>query len=308
MKNLFFTLVIALIAIIDTTSAQITNPKISLQGILREASGVAVEDGEYDITFRLYEGINDALSADIYEEDHEGVQVSNGVYSVQLGTYVSMSALPFDKIYYVGVQVGATELLPRIELTHSPYSMAALSVSCSGAVGDVKYSILDESQFQQANGDCWVPMDGRSVTGTAIEQMFGWTNVPDGSGMFLRAQEWNEGYDPDRTPNSAIAQMQEDTIQAHNHVIEEGGEHQHVYSDWYSQDSDEVYTDPVWTTEDRGNDDDEEEDGDGQDGSRNVRIGVLTENDGAHSHTMLDTGGEETRPTNMNFYIYIRVN
>ncbi len=323
MKNVLFTLFIAMIAFIDVANAQ-TNPKISIQGILREASGIAVEDGEYDLMFRIYTDINDPISENIFEEEHPGVTVANGIYSIYLGEHTSMGGLNFDEVYYVGVQVGATELQPRIELTHSPYSMAARSVSCSGAVGDVKYSILDWDDFQEVNGDCWIQMNGQSVDNTtAIAQMFGITEVPDMSGLFMRAHEWNDGNDPDRTPNSEIATLQSDEILAHAHsgttdettsTMPEGGDHDHEFTDWFDQDANEVYA-----TEDisiRGNADDKEAFGDDDGSRRRVRTSTTSE-DGSHSHIMdphshtftTNTfGGNETRPKNMNFYIYIRVN
>ncbi len=333
MKNILITLFVTWISIIGTLQAQtITNPKISIQGILREASGVAVENGEYDLVFRIYDDINASISDNLYEELHEGVTVENGVYSVHLGFETSMGYLPFDKVYYVGVQVGSTELKPRIELTHSPYSMSAVSVTCSGAVGDIKYSILDWDDFQLANGDCWVPMDGRDITGTALEQEFGWTNVPDGSGLFLRAQEWNEGNDPDRTVNSAIATIQDEEFKAHSHTgttdnttstMPEGGGHSHRYTDFHDQDSDASYNDYV-SIKNRaalngGAGGDEEAGGDDnllprKEATKNT---LSTNGNGKHTHTMNphnhtftteQSGGSETRPKNMNFYIYIRVN
>ena len=315
MKNIIFTLFIALIAFVGTSNAQISNPKISIQGILREASGVAVEDGEYDLLFRIYEDIDAAVSTALYEELHEGVTVANGIYSVHLGTYISMGFLPFDKNYYVGVQVGSTELKPRIELTHSPYSMAARSVSCSGAVGDVKYSILDWDDFQTANGDCWVPMDGRDVTGTALDQEFGMATVPDMSGLFMRAQEWNDGNDPDRTPGSPIATLQEDALRDHEHEIDletdPAGKHRHSvpYYTWHRSLNGEDGTDQEKTV---------------VKGPSNADITYNTRNtdeepDHVHQITgntssvdlasgTINVSNNETRSKNMNFYIYIRVN
>jgi len=314
MKKILFTLLVAMVALVDTINAQ-SNPKISIQGILREASGVAVEDGEYDLTFNIYEQLDGGTP--IYTEDHTGVSIANGIYSVHLGTYISLGGLPFDKPYFVGVKVGSSELKPRIELTHSPYSMAATSVTCSGAVGDVKYSILGWADFQDVNGDCWVPMDGRSVTGTALEQMFAINDVPDMSGLFIRAHEWNDGNDPLRTPTSAIAQIQEDTIQSHKHDILEGGEHQHRYTDFHDQDGDAVYDDYIsmtmttrMPTQSGINGEDTEPSGDN---GANFRFSVskdteVTNGNGKHNHTMDPTGDVETRPRNMNFNIYIRVN
>jgi len=325
MKTLLITTIIACISIVDTLNAQITNPKISIQGILREASGVAVEDGEYDLVFRIYTDINDPISAKIYEEEHAGVTVANGIYSVHLGEDVSMGGLNFDEVYYVGVQVGSSELQPRIELTHSPYSMAARSVSCSGAVGDIKYSILDWDDFQDVNGDCWIQMNGQSVPNTtALSQMFGITEVPDMSGLFIRAHEWNDGNDPDRTPSSPIATIQNDELKSHNHgkgtLVTDN---QTVSVDdrtlssisridtKCSAQSDCSFSGTLsWNSS----------------SSPSFKVAVDSESDeeafsvtgitktstDVHSHDIngdtADSGGNETRSKNMNFYIYIRIN
>ena len=308
MKNLTITLLLGLIVMVDMASAQITNPKISIQGILREASGVAVEDGEYDLVFRIYEDIDAAVSTAIYEETHPQVTIANGIYSVHLGTHNSMGFLPFDKEYFVGVQVGSSELKPRIELTHSPYSMAARSVSCSGAVGDVKYSILDYAQFQLANGDCWVPMDGRTIPGTtALAQEFNITQVPDMSGLFMRAHEWNDGNDPARTPSSAVAVIQDDELKAHDHTgtTDVDGEHTHGINDpGHSHGID------LDDSSGGGGVDDAGESSEGSASTASSTTGISIKPGGAHSHSFTtDTyGGAETRPKNMNFYVYIRVN
>lgn len=316
MKNIVFTLFIALIAFVDTVNAQ-SNPKISIQGILREASGVAVEDGEYDLVFRIYTNINDPISDHLYEEEHPGVTVANGIYSVHLGSYLSMGYLTFDKPYFVGVQVGSTELQPRIELTHSPYSMAARSVSCSGAVGDIKYSILDWDDFQLANGDCWIPMDGRTIAGTtALAQEFGITQAPDMSGLFIRAHEWYDGNDPDRTPISPIATIQNDALHDHEHAVDletsSDGKHSHSFTRYLWHRS--------FTGSDSSNDFDINVVKGPASGSSAFADTEVTEDAPNHKHDVegntssvnstgsVNVSNEETRSKNMNFYIYIRIN
>jgi len=310
MKKILFTLLVALIGLVDTINAQ-TNPKISIQGILREANGIAVPDAAYDLTLRIYDDINANKADHIFEEEHLGVQVVNGVYSLNMGSNSSLGGLPFDQTYYVGVQVGTTELLPRIELTRSPYAMSTYSVTCSGAVGDIKYSILDWNEFQEVNGDCWVQMNGQSIPSTSsLNQNYGFTNVPDMSGLFIRAHEWVDGNDPDRLPGDAVATIQGEEIKSHSHngttdnatsTMSSGGSHTHNVSMGIAPDDEgSGGASSEWVT-----------------GTTNGIGSVTTSSSGSHSHTMNphnhtfttnSFGGAETRPKNMNFYIYIRVN
>lgn len=54
-----------------------------------------------------------------------------GVYSVVLGRNGTPITAPFDRIYYLGVTVGANgnELLTRPPLTHAPYTLSLLGKS-----------------------------------------------------------------------------------------------------------------------------------------------------------------------------------
>ena len=133
--------------------------KISVQGFLKDANGKAVADGSQSITFKLYTVPTGGTAA---WTDDQNINVYGGVYSAQLGSVTN----PVDGLnwgsatYFVGVTVQGTELTPRTELTFAPYSLGspkatnadlakralladtAKVVKCSGAVGDVKYSII----------------------------------------------------------------------------------------------------------------------------------------------------------------------
>lgn len=103
-------------------SAQI-NPTLSIQGILKKANGVAVDDGTYNITFKLYTA--ETGGSPVWQETQNGVEVSSGIYSAVLGVNTPLNA-PFDQIYYLGVTVGSTELTPRILLTSAPYALSLI--------------------------------------------------------------------------------------------------------------------------------------------------------------------------------------
>ena len=109
-----------LLAFAQNTQAQAT---LSIQGVLQNFNGSAVENGEYDITFRLY--TTDAGGTAIWTET-QTVPVTGGVYSVLLGA-VNPLTVPFDQPYYVGLTIpGGPEHTPRTQLTAAPYALSML--------------------------------------------------------------------------------------------------------------------------------------------------------------------------------------
>lgn len=297
-------------------SAQQTK-KVSLQGFLKDANGKAVADGQQAITFKLY---TQEAGGTAEWTDTQNINVFGGVYSTHLGSTTN----PLDNLnwgtatYFVGVTVQGTELTPRTELTFAPYSLgspfadkanSANTVVCSGAVGDIKHSILNPTQFAAVNGNCWVPMDGRSLAANdKLRQITGMTTLPNGGGVFIRNQEFSNSadHDPNRTSNSAIATFQDQATQQHTHTFSGNtsgeGNHSHGYSLPYRN----------------------EESGWGQQGFSAFKVtdraidaynGRQTDSAGNHSHSFSGTtsnhngfSADETRSKNLNFWIYIRIN
>ena len=282
--------------------------KISLQGFLKDANGKAVADGIQALTFKIYDTASGGTA--LWSED-QSLKVVGGVYAAQLGTVKDISTLAWNVPYFVGVTVQGTELSPLTELTYAPYSFGtnkAEYVVCSGAVGDVKYSILNSVQFASVNGKCWVPMDGRDLDSTdRLRKITGLIKIPDGSGLFIRNHEFKEGYDPDRNVGTAIASFQGDNNKQHSHTgtISTAGEHTHAHNanatggiDSYGL----AFMDGKIT----------ENNSDDSVGQINIRSykPLNINNAGSHSHTVTvnDSGGSETRPKNIDFYVYIRIN
>lgn len=199
----------------------------------------------------------------------------------------------------MGVRIGTFELTPRTELTYAPYTFSAntaqfaleaAKVTCSGAVGDVKYSILNPTQFAQVNGDCWVPMDGRNIAGSRLAMIRGSNTIPDVGGVFFRSQEFSGGADrdPNRTSSSTIATLQSDDFKSHNHPVDDPG-HSHTWK--------------------RGTEGDDSGSG-GSYGEFTLAPGQRTDviETSTTGITIENRGGDETRPKNMNLWTYIRIN
>ncbi len=98
---------------------------MNYQGVLTDNSGVLVPDGDYSIEFNLY---NISVAGSALWTETQTVTITDGIFNVNLGT-VNPLSLPFDEGYWLGIIIdGGSELLPRIELTSSAYSLKSHSV------------------------------------------------------------------------------------------------------------------------------------------------------------------------------------
>jgi hypothetical protein len=294
-------LVLVFVALLTTQlSAQQTVSRISIQGTLKSSNGASVADGSYTVKFLLYDVPTGGTA--LWQEEAT-VEVIGGIYSHYLGSVVQLDGSDFANTLYLGVRIGNFELQPRTELTYAPYTFGAnvaQKVICSGAVGDVKYSILDPVKFAQVNGDCWVPMDGRPLASTdALSQLAGLSSLPNAGGLFVRAQDFaNSDNDPGRDVNTAVATMQGDEVKSHNHGVSDQG-HNHTYASirWYNNlgdvppnndfiDVDDSFASEGWfgVAESRSTD--------------TATTGI----------SINAAGGGETRPKNINLWVYIRIN
>jgi hypothetical protein len=115
-------LVLALLSLAaQKTAAQAT---LSVQGTLQNATGGAVDNGEYAVTFKLYTVA--AGGTAIWSETQGSVRIVGGVYSVTLGS-VNPLNVPFDQTYFLGITVGTDdEHTPRARLTAAPYALSLL--------------------------------------------------------------------------------------------------------------------------------------------------------------------------------------
>jgi len=263
--------------------------RISIQGTLKNSDGASVADGTYAVKFRLY---REEMGGTHLWEEEAAVEVVGGIYSHYLGSVVPLEGADFSGTLFLGVRIGNFEFIPRTEMTYAPYTFAsniAQKVVCSGAVGDIKYSILNPTQFAAVNGDCWVPLDGRPMAGgTLLAQITGLTTLPDVGGAFLRAQEFpnSPNRDPGRTSGSQVGVVQADDFKRHNHSINDPG-HSHSGGAFWPSGN--------WPAQNQGAGD--------EDYTRFTNTGSSTT-----GITINNNGGDETRPVNMNFWVYIRIN
>ncbi len=121
MKRALSLTLLALLLWATATPAAIPQT-ISYQGILREAGGTIVPDGNYNLTFKLYAA---AVGGAPLWTETQTLAVENGVFNAFLGSVTALT-LDFSNQYHLGVAVGvAAELTPRIALASAPYSLNA---------------------------------------------------------------------------------------------------------------------------------------------------------------------------------------
>jgi hypothetical protein len=111
---------------VNTAQAAI-NEEINYQGKLTNASNVAVADGLYDMEFSLYTTLTGG--SPIWTETlttTNQVQVTNGLFSVMLGSTTPFTGVNFNQTLYLGVKIEAdAEMSPRKIIGAVPAAMVA---------------------------------------------------------------------------------------------------------------------------------------------------------------------------------------
>lgn len=138
--------------------------KISIQGTLKDATGLSIPDGDKDLTFKLYTVAQGGIAT---WEETASVKVAGGIYSHLLGSETALDASDFGNVLFLGVTVDGLELSPRMELTYAPYTLAAAGISNNGGsvsfdgTGTVSLNPSTASSTILANGN--LTADGNVV-------------------------------------------------------------------------------------------------------------------------------------------------
>ncbi len=169
-------------------SAQVPET-INFQGILKGIDGELLEDGDYKLTFNLY---NAETGGSALWTEEQNVIVTDGIFSVLLGKLITFSStnVIFDKPYWLGVSVqDDVELKPRFELSSSPY---ALNPSVSTGTGDGNMPVGTVIDWWRPNNNFPVPTGFKICDGSTVddeESPFNGFNVPDLRNKFVRGAE-----------------------------------------------------------------------------------------------------------------------
>ena len=93
---------------------------LSYQGLLTKANGKGVQDGTYQIIFRLYPDLDGEIPFWVEPQD---VAIDDGIISVTLGEIVPIDAIPSEA--YLEIEIDGTTLSPRQEMTSVFYAMVS---------------------------------------------------------------------------------------------------------------------------------------------------------------------------------------
>lgn len=126
MKNAFsFTFLACVLATAGTLMAQVPR-QISYQGVLTDANGNIVADGNHQLTLTVYDAATGGTA--LFNETHN-VPVVRGIFNAIIGSNTPIPpSITFNRAYFLGVAVdGGAELSPRTAMTAAPYAIYASS-------------------------------------------------------------------------------------------------------------------------------------------------------------------------------------
>lgn len=194
---------IVTIFIICSASAFSQVPRtISFQGVLTDASGNLVPDGNHQLAIKLYS--NAVGGTPVFTENHT-VPVVKGVFNAIIGSVTVLPAsLLFDRAYFLGVSVnGGSELAPRTALTAVPFALRAERANVAeslvpNATGVVT-SINNQSGTLTMQG-------GGGTTVTSNGNTFVISSV-GGGGTGIQGVQSNDGTLAIQNPNGPVANL-----------------------------------------------------------------------------------------------------
>jgi hypothetical protein len=122
-----FALIVPVSSLFGARPARADQPNtMSYQGRLKDSDGVAVDDGDYDFEFRLYD--DPVGGAILWEEAQPDVTVTDGYFAVSLGEVDGFfdgvgEDFDFSQPAYLSVEVnGDDEMTPRVAANSVAYA------------------------------------------------------------------------------------------------------------------------------------------------------------------------------------------
>lgn len=306
MKNIKPTLLIVLLfALLGELSAQVSTPRIRIQGTLKDAAGVALPNGTQPITFKLF-NVSGGGTA-LWEETAQ-VSITGGIYSHLLGSVQPLDPVIFAQTLYVGRFMNGKELLPRSVLSASPYALYVKNTSNGPRAGTVI------AFAGAAEPDGWLICNGQALSSATYPELYaalGTTfgngssginggggknfNVPDLRGEFVRGLDDSRNLDPGRTIGTVQDAGTKHPVNPFTGTTSSDGAHSHPVPIRVSTDPMHIHVStesaaPGWnqTT-----------------GIYTVNTSPVSEGEHIHLVVVVSGGDAETRPRNvsMNYII-----
>ncbi len=146
---------------------------INYQGILKDAAGVVVQNGNYNLTFKLYDAESGGTT--IWNET-KTINVVGGIINTQLGSVTPIPSTAFAGMTWLGITIeSGSELTPRISLSSVPYSFMSMNVP-NGSITATK--IANDQVVKSLNG---LKDNVNLVAGTNV------TITPSGNNITINA-------------------------------------------------------------------------------------------------------------------------
>jgi len=176
MKNIIVVTIMAFITLlfmVSSSEAEIPH-LIRFQGKLVDADGEPLNDDRCRITFRIYDA--DDGGSLVWDETHQEVSVTNGVFTVLLGSIDpdrDPLDLSFDENYWLSMEVERDgEMAPRQQITSAGYAYHAKTAyqaenadrAESADEADVAHSVDPQGQDSGLDADT---VDGYDTSTTA---------------------------------------------------------------------------------------------------------------------------------------------
>ncbi len=141
--------------------------KVSFEGYLADNSGNPIADGNYDITFSLYDV--SANGTPLWTEQ-QPVTVTSGLYSVQLGIITPLDPSHFEGERWLGIRVGTdTEMTPRIPVSAVPFALnARQAMGLQGRDVSANAPLDGEVLGWDAANEQWIPMSSAGSSGAEL--------------------------------------------------------------------------------------------------------------------------------------------
>ncbi len=207
MKAMYRTTGLILLLMLISVGVWSAPPTMNIQGSLTDATNQPVADGDYSITFRIYNA--ESGGNEVWSETIADVSVTDGIFSVLLGSTNPLGASVFvEDDRWLGIQLeGESEMAPRSPLVSVPWSArSAWADTAEYAVsnGDTHWSETPEGIGYDAGvaritGPAHLEVTGAGLdsNGEFISARLGnafdhWTYFGDGNSGRIRGSD--EGY------------------------------------------------------------------------------------------------------------------
>ncbi len=185
MNAIRYRAIAAIFCIICLATPALADPpsELSIQGLLTSNSGQVAPNGNYGMTFKLFntEDGGQALFTDI----SPAVAVNNGRFTFSVGTAGDLDVGIFDTdgAAWVEIKVGNEPALPRVPLKWVPFAFVAKtarSLSCSGCVKaeHIDPNVISGSLHPVATSGQYNDLEGTPDLSVFVTQAdFTWDNL-----------------------------------------------------------------------------------------------------------------------------------